>query len=246
MRSDDLRQVEPFRDLDDHALARLAQEFVEIHLPAEYPVIREGSPVEAFFVVKHGGVVVYREAVGQPVRLLARVGPFEFFGEFALFTHCDSAVSARTTEPSCLLKIDKSTLLDFLDGQPAIALELEMAAVRRHTINGGDAIELGQRNEVRIRVCRHARLTLDDGSSHRVTVADLSSGGLSLKGAPEIWNEGDQVAFKLDFNHEVLPCEGRVAWVRGSLVGLAFTDPSADHDALIQRSLRRLLRTPRP
>lgn len=246
MRSDDLRQVEPFRDLDEHALARLAQEFVEIHLPAEYPVFREGSPVEAFYVVKEGRVVVYRDAVGKPVQLLTRVGPCEFFGEFALFTQCDSTISARTTEPSRLMKIDKAALLDFLEEQPVIALKLEMAAAKRHTINAAAALELGQRNEVRIRVCRRVRLTLDDGSSRPVVIDNLSSGGLSLRGAPETWNEGDVVAFDLHLSPEVLPCEGRVAWVRGDFVGLAFTDSSDDHDALVQRSLRHLLRSPRP
>ncbi|HEX9736340.1 MAG TPA: cyclic nucleotide-binding domain-containing protein [Thermoanaerobaculia bacterium] len=246
MRSDDLRQVEPFRDLDDHALARLAQDFVEIHLPADYPVFREGAPVDSFYVVKEGRVVVYRDTVGKPVQLLARVGACEFFGEFALFTQCESTISARTTEPSRLLKIDKSVLLDFLEAQPVVALKLEMAAAKRHTINAAAALELGQRNEVRIRVSRRVRLTLDDGSSHPVVIDNLSSGGLSLRGAPETWTEGDVVAFDLHLNPEVLPCEGRVAWVRGDLVGLAFTDCSEDHDALVQRSLRHLLRSPRP
>lgn len=246
MRSDDLRQVELFRDLDDHALARLAQEFVEIHLPVDYPIFREGAPVDAFYVVKEGRVVVYRDAVGKPVQLLTRVGPFEFFGEFALFTQCDSTISARTTEPSCLLKIDKGALLDFLEAQPVIALKLEMAAAKRHTINAAAALELGQRNEVRIRVCRRVRLTLEDGSTRPVMLDNLSSGGLSLRGAPEAWNEGDFVAFDLHLSPDVLSCEGRVAWVHGDLVGLAFTDCSEDHDALVQRSLRHLLKTPRP
>ena len=77
-------------------------------------------------------------------------------------------------------------------------------------------------------------------------IDNLSSGGLSLRGAPESWSEGDVVAFDLHLSPEVLPCEGRVAWIHGNLVGLAFTDCSDDHDALIQRSLRQLLKTPRP
>lgn len=245
MRIDVLRQVELFGDLEDRVIEQLAQEFVEIHVPAECPIFQEGAPVDAFYVVGEGGVVVYRDAVGKPVQLLARVGPAEFFGEFALFTQSESSISARTTEPSRILKIRKQSLLAFLDEQPAIALRLQMAAAKRHTINAAAALELGQRNEVRIRIERRVVLALADGSSRAAILANLSPGGLSLRGAPEDWREGDEVDFDLRFGDEVLRCEGRVAWIRGDILGLAFSDNSEDHDAMVQRSLRRLLARPR-
>lgn len=244
MRIDVLRQVKLFGDLEDRVLEQLAQEFVEIHVPAECPIFQEGSPVDAFYVVREGQVVVYRDAVGKPVQLLARVGPAEFFGEFALFTHGECSISARTTEPSRILKVAKETLLAFLEDQPAIALRLQMAAAKRHTINAAAALELGQRNEVRIRIDRRVVLTLADGTSQAAVLANLSSGGLSLRGAPQGWSEGEEVSFDLGFGDDVLPCEGRVAWIRGEILGLSFTDTSDEHDARIQRSLRRLLARP--
>ena len=198
MRSDDLRQVEPFRDLDDPALARLMLEFEEIHVPAEYPVFREGSAVA-------------------------------------------STISARTLEASCLLKIEKRSLLDFLADQPVITLKLQMAAAKRHTINAAAALELGQRSEVRIRVKRGVALKLEDGSSRPAFLDNLCSGGLSLRGAPPDWREGDFVRFELGLANDSLPCEGRIAWIEDDLVGLAFTDTSEDHDTRVQQSLHHLL-----
>lgn len=241
MRIEVLRQVELFRELDDPTLASLAQEFVEIHVPAEYPIIQEGTPVDAFFVVSMGQVAVCRDTVGKPVQLLTRVGPCGFFGEFALFTHSDSSVSVRATEQSRILKIGKQVLLDLLEDRPGILLKLQMAAAKRHTIAAAAALELGQRREVRIRVNRRVILGLADGTSRSAILDNLSPGGLSLRGGPPDWSVGDEVDFDLKFGDEVLGCEGRIAWARGDLLGFAFTDTSDEHDETIQLSLRRLL-----
>lgn len=241
MRIDVLREVELFRDLDAPTLENLAQEFVEIHVPAEFPVIQEGTQVDAFFVVSDGQVVVLRDTVGKPVQLLTRVGPREFFGEFALFTQADSTISARTTKASRILKIGKQVLLDLLEDRPGILLRLQMAAAKRHTIIAAAALELGQRREVRIRINRRVVLTLADGTAHAAVLDNLSPGGLSLRGGPAGWAVGDDVEFDLEFDDDVLACEGRVAWVRGDLLGFAFAETSAEHDDVVQLSLRRLL-----
>lgn len=242
MRIEELKAVEPFGDLDESALTQLTQEFVEFFLPEDYPVFQEGSELEAFYVVKQGCVVVYRDVVGKPVQLLTRVGPGQYFGEFALFTHSESTISARTTEKSRLLKIDRAPLLAVLDNYPAIMLKLEMAAARRHSINAAAALELGQRNEVRIRVNREVVLILADGSYHVATLDNLSPGGLSLKDAPSSWQQGDEVRFEIALkNTNDLECTGRVAWSRGELVGVAFSEASPDHEQRIQSSLRHLL-----
>lgn len=246
MRTEVLCQVDIFRDLDDPTLERLAQEFEDLHVPAQHPIFQEGTPVNAFYVVSSGRVSVYRDEVGKPVQLLTRVEPGEFFGEFALFSLSDNTISARATVDSHILKIEKQTLLDFLEARPAITLRLQMAAAKRHTMNAAAALELGQRSEVRIRIKRPVTLELEDGSSRSVVLDNLSPGGLSLQGAPEHWREGDDVDFDLRFGSDLLYCDGRVAWMQGDLMGFAFNDTSDEHDARVQRSLRRLLATTRP
>lgn len=245
MRSDELRQVELFRDLDEPSLEQLAQEVVEIQVPEEYPVFQEGKPVDAFYVVREGRVAIYRDAVGKPVQLLDRVGPGEYCGELSLFSDSASSISARTTEPSRLLKFERQVFLAFLDGQPDVALKLRMAAAKRHSTNAAAALELGDRSEVRIRIKRRVELALPDGTSSTAVLDNLSQGGLSLQGAPPSWQVDDHVTFDLKFGDGVLGCRGRVAWVRGDLLGVAFTVKSDDHDDMIHGSMRRLLKTAR-
>ena len=236
-----LRQVEIFEGLDAESLDRLAQEFVELHVPADHLILQEGLPVESFYVVREGQVVVFRDAVGKPIQLLGRIGAHEYFGELSLFHDGPSSVSARAVETSRVLKVDRDILLGFLDEHPEVILRLQMAAARRHSIHAAAALELGQRNEVRIRIGKEVLLTFEDGTSRVVTLDNLSPGGLCLRGSAEEWRQDEDVSFLLRYKAHVLPCRGRVSWVRGSLVGIAFSELSREHEQRVQQSLRQLL-----
>ncbi len=236
-----LREAEIFQGLDAETLDRLAQEFVELHVPTDHMIAQEGLPIESFYVVREGEIVLFRDAVGKPIQLLGRLGPGEYFGELALFHDGPSTISARAAEPSRVLKVDRDVLLAFLDDHPEVILRLQMAAARRHSIHAAAALELGQRNEVRIRVGKEVLLTFDDGSTRMATLDNLSPGGLCLRSQGEEWREDEDVSFQLSYKKNVLPCRGRVSWVRGSLVGIAFNESDRDHEQRVQRSLRQLL-----
>lgn len=243
MRQEVLRQVDLFRELDETDIERLSLEFVEVLVPAEYPIFQEGEPLEAFYVVREGTVVVYRGAVGRPMQLLARLGPHDFFGELTLFERVDSSISARTTEPTRLLKIDRRGFLQFLEGHPEVTLRLQMAAAKRHTLHAAAALELGQRNEVRIRVDRKVDLTLDDGTTQVAVLDNLSPGGLGLRDlsrAATSWQEGEEISFELAVQGSSLPCSGRITWIHGDMLGFAFTATCDDHQMRVQALLRRL------
>ncbi|MCP4656073.1 MAG: cyclic nucleotide-binding domain-containing protein [bacterium] len=241
MLDDDLREIELFRDLNDQEYDRLAKSFVELRIPAGHRLFEEGTRSEAFYVIKEGGVVVYRDTVGKPVQLLARLGRHDFLGEFGLFDDVQHTGSARTTKLSRVLKIRKEELLAFLDEHPAIALKLQMAAAKRHSAYAAAALELGARREVRIRVNRDVALTLEDGRPFAATLDNLSLGGLSLHGAPLGWKEGDEVSLELDLAGRTLTLKGRIAWRRDDALGVAFQETSLDHDLQIQAALRKLL-----
>jgi len=240
-----LRQIEFFRGLGESDLDRLSKSFVEMAIPGEHRVFAEGEPSEAFYVIKTGGVVIYRDAVGKPLQLVARLGPGDHFGEFGLFEDAAHASSARTTEPTRLLKAANGSLVGFLDDHPAVAVHMQTAAARRHTLNAAATLEADQSSDVRIRIQREVVLALEDGSTHVATLDNLSTGGLSLSRTPAGWTKGDVVCFELGFGAHRLPCEARVAWLRGEAVGLAFLTTTADHAVKIRQTLRFLLdRTP--
>jgi len=237
----DLRYTELFRELSDDELKRLAKWFVKLFVPSEYTIIHEGERSEGFYIVREGSVAVFRDAVGQPVQLLARLHRGDFFGELGLFGMAKRTASVRTTEPSCILKITKRDLLAFLNDQPAIKLTLQCNAVRRYSSNIAATLELGQRREVRIRMYHDVTLRTEDGTSQVVQLENLSLGGMSLGGAPVSWEPNRLVRFGLDLEGGVLELAGRVVWRIKDRVGVAFTKDLPNHDTLIQVTIRSLL-----
>lgn len=237
----DLRSVELFQDLDGSDLERLADWFVELSVPGQRLILQEGKTSEAFFVIAEGAVAVFRDAIGSPVHLLTRLSKGDFFGELGLFVEGRHAASVRASEPCRLLKITKKDLLRFLDDHPAVLHRLQMSAARRHSANLASTLDMGRRREVRIRCSHEIALTLDDGSTFRVFLENLSLGGVCIRQAPKTWAVGDDVAFYLGIRENEVRLSGRVAWRQGDSLGLAFINKSKNHDMIIQMATRLLL-----
>lgn len=237
----DLKLVELFRELEEGELERLADWFVELSVPSQRLVLQEGKSSEAFFVIAEGSVAVFRDAIGSPVHLLARLGRGDFFGELGLFVDGRHAASVRATEGCRLLKITKKDLLRFLDDHPSVFHKLQLAAARRHSANLASTLELGRRREIRIRCSNEIAMSLDDGTVHQVLLENLSLGGVCIRQAPENWSVGDDVVFYLGIRENEVRLSGRVAWRRGDSLGLAFIKKSKNHDMIIQMATRLLL-----
>lgn len=237
----DLRRVELFRDLDEDELERLAEHFVELAIGASRLILQQGKPSEAFYVVAEGTVAVFRDAVGSPVQLLARLDRGDFFGELGLFVEGRHTASVRATEPVRVLQITNRDLLAFLDDYPPIFHKLQMAAARRHSANMASALEMGRRREVRIRCSHSVLLKLSDGSSHNVQLENLSLGGMCVAGAPVDWRVGDKVSLRLAIRENEIALTCRVAWQQDRSQGLMFVDRSPNHDMIVQMATRLLL-----
>lgn len=236
-----LRQVRLFSDLEDSELQRLAGEFSEVLLPAGHRIFRHGDPADAFYIVRDGSVALYTDRTGQPLQLQARLGPGEFFGEVGLFDTAQRSSSARTGDTSRLLMIPKDELLAFLDDHPEVAIKLQIAAARRHTQNVSVALDLGQRQEVRIRLGQEIEMEPQEGKPLPVWIENLSLGGLCLRGGPSVWERHWTVRFTLRLEDLILPVTGRIAWRQGDTVGIAFLRGDDQHDERVQKLLRKLL-----
>ncbi len=237
----ELRDVALFADLDDADLERLAQGFVELRVPADHFIFREGDPSAAFYVVREGAVAAFRDTVGEPAQLLARLHQGDFFGEIGLVGTTTHSASVRASEPSRLLKLSKEDLLPFLDDHPELKDELEAVAIRRHGANLAAILKLGRQREVRMRLDRDVVLGLEDGTSQPARLENLSVGGFCLYGAPPSWQPEQTVHFTLELEIGTLRLAGRIAWRRGDAVGLEFTEMSSNHDAIIQLAIHLLL-----
>ena len=236
-----LKRVELFADLGDQELHTLSEEFVDQMMPGHTHIYHHGDASDSFYVIRAGAVAIFRDEIGKPVQLQARLGPGDFFGETGLFDGFRRSASARTSELCHLLKIEKNRLLEFLNIHPNVLMKLQIAAARRHTLNVAAALDLGMRQEVRIRLDREVMVETTFGQHLPMRLENLSLGGLCLRGAPTSWTKGRGLRFTLHFEDSQLKVVGHVSWREPETLGVAFAHTSSDHDSRVQSLLRRLL-----
>jgi CRP-like cAMP-binding protein len=230
----------PFAGLPAELLRGIAAHGVELRLPAGRTLFSHGDTADAVFLVLDGTVTLYRDQVGRPLQLLARLGSGDLVGEHCLFDDERRSATARVGVACRLLRLERAPLRTLLQAEPHLALRVQNAAARRRNLNAAAALQLGQQSEVRIRLHAAARLTLANGAVLPVEIENLSVGGVSLSGAPRDWEPGHLVHFSLLADEEPLPANGRVAWREGETVGVAFVDPHPSHERHVYRLLRKL------
>lgn len=234
----DLRHVTLFQDLDERELRRLGRQFVELAVPRHSIIAREGDETVGFYIVRSGTVAVFREAVGKPVMLLARLHRGEFFGELGIFGEGKHMASVRASEASSILRIERQDLLAFFAEHPEIEQKLRLAAARRHLGHVTAFLDLGRRREVRIHLGQPVQLEDASGSIHKAVLENLSLDGLSLTGAPPDWRVGSTVAFGLGLREGQLQLKGTIVWRGEETVGMVFEKLIPNHDTVIQMAIR--------
>jgi CRP-like cAMP-binding protein len=240
---DFLRKVSLFADLDEDQLARLAGFVREESHPTNHVLFREGDPVDAFYLVREGGVTVFRDAKGKPLQLLARLEEGGYFGEMGLLNRARRLASARTAGPTRLLRIDKADLLQLLADNPGLELKFRAEIIRRHGMNVSALLGLAGQRDVRIRLGVPADVLLPDGTRLELVLENLSLGGIALSGVPVTWQTGQRVQLGLAPRGQasILDMVGTVSWRDGDASGVAFDPLRPGEEALIYRALRRFL-----
>jgi CRP-like cAMP-binding protein len=93
-------------------------------------VFDEGDPGDKLYVIQSGEIELARDGPGAP-RVVARLGPGDFFGELGVMLgrpRTTRAVVVRTTR---LIELDRETLEAMCLEQPAIAIRLLRVVVSR-------------------------------------------------------------------------------------------------------------------
>jgi CRP-like cAMP-binding protein len=88
--------------------ARLAEKYGSPHGPGTI-LFREGDEGEEFYLVISGRVAIYKDKGGRR-KILAELGPGDFFGEMAIFNRAPRAATAETVENSLLIRIGREQL----------------------------------------------------------------------------------------------------------------------------------------
>jgi CRP/FNR family transcriptional regulator, cyclic AMP receptor protein len=93
----------------------------------EYPkgtvLFREGEPGKEMFVLQSGKVAISKK-VRDIEKLLATLGPGEFFGEMAIIANKPRNASATVSEDAKLLVIDPKTFEGMIRGNSEIAVRM--------------------------------------------------------------------------------------------------------------------------
>jgi len=236
----ELGEIGILRGLPPAELEALAEHAVPHAVEEGEVVIQEGSPADALYLITAGSFAAFRDAVGQPVHLLARLRKGDYFGELGFFGDGRCAASVRASQAGRVLRIGAAPLNDFLERHPYLREHLQAVGAARYSHLLASALELGRRREVRIK-CSEEVMLVEAGARFPALLENLSLGGACFGAAPAGWLTDTDVAFELHFRGGVLPLAGRISWREEDKVGLAFTPLDGRHDAMVQMAIRLLL-----
>lgn len=98
-------------------------------------IVREGEIGRCMYVIQSGQVEVVRSVDGSFQRL-AVLTEGDFFGEMALFGDAERSATVRAIGEARALKVDKRTLLRWIQEDPLLALNLlERLSARIRRLN---------------------------------------------------------------------------------------------------------------
>lgn len=121
-----LRSIPLFAELDDEALAHVANLFSEVEAPAGQVIVEHGHVGSGMFLLMEGTVSV--DLPSGPVEL----GPGEFFGELAILSdELTRTARVRTVTPIRCLVIGRPDFLKLIHEQPRIAVAMLPVLARR-------------------------------------------------------------------------------------------------------------------
>ncbi|HYR20147.1 MAG TPA: cyclic nucleotide-binding domain-containing protein [Myxococcales bacterium] len=121
-----LKSVDLFRGLAGEELATIAEIAEAQALAAGEPVLAEGEPGDALYLVVEGALKVHR---GE--KQLAQLGIRDVFGEMAMLDPEPRSASVTVVKDTVLLKIGRDDFRDILQERPEIGIGLIQVLSRR-------------------------------------------------------------------------------------------------------------------
>jgi len=128
---DTLARVPLFSQLSRRDLKRLAGAVVTRHHEKGEVIVREGDDAVAFHVLTSGRVQVVKGLGGARQKVLATLGPGEFFGEMGLLDSFPRSASVVALEDTGCLVLSRWDFLAELRMHPHIAVQMLPVLSRR-------------------------------------------------------------------------------------------------------------------
>ena len=114
---------------NDDTQLRVRTEYQRVLEPGE-TVFDQGDPGDHLYVIQAGEVELTREGTAHQ-RVVARLGPGDFFGELSLVMAQPRSTRAVAVKTTRLLELDRSTLETMCMAQPEIAIRMIRILVSR-------------------------------------------------------------------------------------------------------------------
>jgi CRP-like cAMP-binding protein len=130
-RVDLLEQLDLFAAAPRPTLERLASVASEVEFALAQPIVREGEPGDALYVLVEGEVeVTAAEGPGGHARRIREMHAPAYFGEIGVLEHIPRTATVTAVTPCRCLRIEGSALLNTLANEPASSSLMENARSR--------------------------------------------------------------------------------------------------------------------
>jgi CRP/FNR family cyclic AMP-dependent transcriptional regulator len=140
-----LAKTDLFENLDDAARRALAEVSVDRSYKKGHLIFHQGDLGEALFVVVEGHVKVFVTSEDGDEMVLVTLGPSDVFGELAIVDGGPRSASAEALEPTKVIALTRTVLLDLLRRHPQSTdalLRSLGSLVRRLTEQASDLVFL--------------------------------------------------------------------------------------------------------
>ncbi|MEM1129550.1 MAG: cation:proton antiporter [Pseudomonadota bacterium] len=124
-RTELIRQLPLFSDLDEASLKRLAGALTTQYVNASDVIMRKDSPTRSVFFIASGAVELINAGVAW------RLGRGEMFGQIAILTRKNPHAEARAIAPSTLLMLDEERFRRLLSRSEALRDAVRASAEKR-------------------------------------------------------------------------------------------------------------------
>lgn len=124
--ADTLPTIELFSELSKKELKNIAALMTPIQVKMGRVLTKEGDPGREFMIIIEGTATVKRKG-----RVLARLGPGDFFGELAIVAGVPRTATVIADTDMVIETLNRREFTSLLDQSPRIAKKVLVGAVRR-------------------------------------------------------------------------------------------------------------------
>jgi len=98
--------------------ANFRGQLVEKSFEVDQVICEEGALGQEMYFILKGAVIVCKQIEGKLDTVIARFGPGEYFGEFALFDSEPRSATVQAEEPTVLLPFSRADLERLINSEP--------------------------------------------------------------------------------------------------------------------------------